>query len=402
MSRYIARYWHWVVAISAASFVAGVVVGPIVTSAVPSLATDKVRTAEVEEFSKEIGEEIERLGNEINAIKNRSDAQLPQISEEITDLEKQIQIIDARIDRLSRLSNDIDDLKKEIASLRTSPLQSLSASLDRSEYRTGDSLVVTGTSAPNTSVKTSLLDPNRLSINEGSTISDSTGKFMFTFRLPEGLSTGNYIIKITEGSNTIERMFRIVSTQVQTEGFTIRTDSSEYLRGERVQLSGTATQNTWVDLDIFDSNNVQLVRTSTKSDTNGRYSLEYIIAFNSPLGEYVAKASAGDKQVSVKFFVVNIKSSSSSITSSNLTITTEKTTYNRGNFVTVTGKSMPGEKVTIFVEPTGGDRLVLTVNSDSSGNYRTIFEIRQDAFGGQWKLTAKQGTDTATINITVI
>ena len=205
---------------------------------------------------------------------------------------------------------------------------------------------------------------------------------------------------MSQESDVIEEHFRIVSTIIQTEGFTLTSNDREYLRGEKVLLRGITDPDVWVDLDIFDSNKIQL-RISTKSDADGRYNVEYTISTNAVIGKYEVKATVGDKQVNVKFSVVLTKSSSTS-TSNNLTIETDRSPYNRGDFVTVVGKGKANEKVTILVEPPRGDNLLLTVNPDSSGNYRSVFGIKQGTFTGQWKLTAKQGTDAATIDITVI
>jgi hypothetical protein len=403
MSIIIPQYWFAIMAVAA--FVGGVFASPAITPSFQQLGTEEIKINEIEKFSNEIGDEIKKLSKEIDEIKSRPDeSQQPIVSDDINDLQRQIQIIDARIDRLNRLSNDIDELKKEVVSLKTLPptqSQLLTALLDKFEYRAGDSLIVNGIGSPNRSVKISLLDSNRITISEGSTISDTSGRFTFTILLSSALSDGNYFIRVAQDSNSVEKTFRITSTLVQVEGFTLRTDNKEYLRGERVLFTGSADPNTWIDFDIFDSNNVQIVRTAAKSDANGRYSLEYAIPSNAPLGEYEVKASMVDKQLSIKFFVVLTKSTISS-TSNNLAINTDRTIYNRGDFVTVIGKGIKNEKVTILVDPPAGDNLILTVNADSFGNYRTMFAIKQDAAKGTWEIIARQGTDSTKITITVI
>jgi len=396
------RYWLAITAI--ASFAIGIVASPSVSAAIQPFYSELIPAEKTEELNNVISNEIKKLSQEIDEIKSKPESVQQDVSKEIANLERQLQIIGARIDRLNDLSGDIDKLKKDITTLKTSPQQSqsLSASLNKSEYRRGDSLIVTGSGLSNTEVKVSLLGSNAL-ISEGSTIADSSGKFTFTLQLPS-LVDGTYVIKVTQGSSVIEKQFRIISTQTQTqtEGLMVTTDSKEYLRGEKVLISGTTDPDTWIDLDVFDGNDIQLVRTSTKSNANGSYSLTYTIASNAVLGEYEVKVTVGDKQASAKFGVVLTKTSSSSSSSNILTINTDKSTYNRGGFVTVTGKGVANEKVTINVKPSSGDELLLVATADGSGNYRTMFAIKQGASTGQWKLTAKQGTDTATANITVI
>lgn len=383
--------------VAAASFAVGIVASPALLASMQPFNT--AEKSDVEKFGSEIGVEIQKLSDEIQELKNKADEIKPEVEKSLADFEKQMKIIDMRIDRLNDLSDEIDELKKEIERLRTTQSQLLSASLDKTEYRAGDSLTVSGVGLANKLVRISLLDAKRITINDGSTTANSAGEFAFTIRLSTSLSDGNYIIRASQEDNVVEKQFRIVSRIAQTEGLTLTTNNSEYLRGETVVISGATDPNTWIDLDLFDSNDVQLVRTSTLSDANGKYTLRYTIASNAPPGQYDVKATLGDKQVTTSFFVVTTKSSTST---SNLTIQTDRTIYNRGDFVTVTGKAEANEKVTIFAKPPNGDTLVLTVNADSSGNYKTMFSINQDASTGQWELTAKQSVHSATTTISVI
>ena len=279
--------------------------------------------------------------------------------------------------------------------------QSLTASLDRSQYRVGDSLIVNGVGMPNRSVGISLLDSNT-AVSEGSTMTDSSGKFAFTMQLSNLSDGDNYVIKVIQEGKVVEKPFTLSPRLIQTGDFILETDNVEYEKGEKVLLSGITDPNVWIDLDIYDSNNVQIIRTSTLSDGSGRYSLEYTISSTAVVGDYLANASVNDKQVSVKFAIVLTSTSSSSSSSSNLTIETDRSIYNRGDFVIVTGKGSPNGKVTILVEPQTGDDILLGVNTDGSGNYRTIFATKQDAFRGEWEITVKQGLDRTTINITLV
>ncbi len=386
-----------------ASFVVGIVVSPYITPIVQPLNLESTTDNGVEKFN-EIDQELMKLSNELNEFKNINTtvSVSEETVEEISNLQEWVENIDLRIDKLSSLSQDISELRNEIANLQVSPeSQSLTASLDRSQYRVGDSLIVNGVGMPNRSVGISILDSNT-AVSEGSTMTDSSGKFAFTMQLSNLSDGDNYVIKVIQEGKVVEKPFTLSPRLIQTGDFTLETDNVEYEKSEKVLLSGITDPNVWIDLDIYDSNNVQIIRTSTISDGSGRYSLEYTISSTAVVGDYLANASVNDKQVSVKFAVVLTSTSTSSSSSSNLTIETDRSIYNRGDFVIVTGKGSPNGKVTILVEPQTGDDILLGVNTDGSGNYRTIFATKQDSFRGDWEITVKQGLDRTTINITLV
>lgn len=395
--------------ILAASFAIGTVASPVITTALPPLTTDRSSNDNVEKFSSEINAEVAKINEEINKLKSKPDQAPAEVTEEIADLEKQIQIVSMKLTRLGNVSNDIDELKKDIADLKTFQMQSLTASVDKLEYEAGNSLIVNGIGLPNRSVSYQMMDDDRLALIQGSTLSDSDGKFTFTIQLSKSLAAGTYTVKISQENKTVEKSFRITASETSsssqsssTTGFTISVDRSQYARGDTVLISGKTDPNVFIDLDVFDNNNIQLIRTATKSDASGNYRLQYTIPSNAAIGNYVVKGTMGSKQASVKFSVVSSTSTTSSSSSTgSLTITTDKTSYQRGDLVRITGKASPNSKITITVEPPSGDKLVMTPTVTDTGNYVTLLSIDNSASTGTWKLTVKQDESTATTQITV-
>jgi uncharacterized protein YfaS (alpha-2-macroglobulin family) len=231
--------------------------------------------------------------------------------------------------------------------------------------------------------------------------------------LSRSLVVGTYNVKISQEDKTVEKSFTITTTNASSTqssssstiaGLTISVDRNQYARGDTVLISGRTDPNAFIDLDLFDSSNVQVIRTSTKSDANGNYLLQYTIPSNAATGNYEVKGTVGSKQTSVKFSVVSSTSTSTPSTSSaagSLTITTDKTSYQRGDLVRITGKAPANSKVTITAEPPFGDKLLMTPTATDTGNYITLLSIDNSASTGTWKLTVKLNENTATTQITV-
>jgi 5-hydroxyisourate hydrolase-like protein (transthyretin family) len=345
---------------------------------------------------------IDIIQSDIGEIQSDIQVNLDEFDDDIT-------VIGAQV---KRLSDQLDDLKSKLDKL-TIGATVLSGQLNKSEFKAGDVLTLTGTGLPNKPVKVTLLGIDRFVLSEGSATTDSNGSYTFTMQLSKSYAPGEYTIKLVQEGKVVERSFDIVGTETQSvqppatqpptaQGdLALSVDRNQYARGEKVLLSGKTDHDVWIDIDIFDSNKVQVVRTSTKSDANGNYRYEYTIPSNAALGNYEVNVITGTKQESVKFSVVSSTSQTPS-TSGSLTITTDKSDYARGDLVKITGKAPAKSKVTILVEPPSGDTLLLTVTASDSGTYQTLFTIKADAVKGTWNLTAKQDTDIATATMRVV
>jgi uncharacterized protein YfaS (alpha-2-macroglobulin family) len=318
------------------------------------------------------------------------------VQDQSSDLDSELNLLKTQV---KIVAGQVGDLESKIDKLSLGAT-AFSAELGRTEYRAGDTVTITGSGLPNKPVKVTLLGIDRLILSEGSTITDSNGVFTFTTQLSKSYALGDYAIKFSQEGKVIERSFRIIGdTQSSSGTLTLQVDKSQYVRGERVLISGKTVANAFVDIDILDSSSVQLVRTATKADSSGNYRLDYTLSSDAKFGTYTVKVTSLDRQTSITFTVGN--SSTPSPTGS-LTITTDKHDYSKGSLVKITGKATPNGKVTVLVQPKSGDEIVLTATATDTGNYIVLLSIRSDASAGTWTLTAREGSDTAVTQITVI
>jgi uncharacterized protein YfaS (alpha-2-macroglobulin family) len=380
-------------------------------------------------LSKQVGDLSEKLTafekdlQVVNSIQSGVDKIQSDIQQRSDDFDDDMTVIENQV---KRLSDQVDELKEKLDKL-TIGTAVFSAELNRSEVKAGDTLTLTGTGLPNKQVKVTLLGIDKLILSEGSATTDSNGNFVFSTQVSRSYAPGEYTVKLSQEGKVIQRSFNLAGTDggttqpatqspsttptpspqppVTQGSLTLSVDKSQYARGDKVMLSGRTDADVWIDLDIFDSNKVQQVRTATKSDSNGNYRFEYTLASNAALGEYEISASNGNKLQSVKFSVVQSGSGSTTqpaSTSGSLTATADKTQYARGDLVKISGKAPAKSKVTILVEPPSGDDLLLSVTASDSGTYQTLFSIKADAVNGTWNITVKQDNNIVTATIKVV
>ena len=409
----ISKFWMAVIGIVAVAIGAGVVLGPSTLGMnfpIPGNGSN---------------EQMNNLTAKIGMVEQRLDQISKDISqgaaEKSDELQDDMNVLEVQV---NRLSDQIDDLKTKLDTV-TVGTTVLSAQLNKSEYKAGDTLTISGTGVPSKSVKVSLLGIDRLVISESSVTADSNGNFQFSTVLSRSYASGEYSIKLSQEGKVIERSFRIGETQTSSptpvqppatqppvqppatqtsSGLTISADKSQYARGEKVLVSGKTDPDVWIDVDIFDSNNVQLVRTAARSDATGNYRYEYTLPSNAAVGNYEINVTLGSKEANVKFPVVASSSGSTQTPSSSgsITVKADKSQYARGDLVKISGTAPAKSKVTIVVEPPSGDDLLLTVTATDTGTYQTLFSVKQDGATGTWSISAKQDSSLVTTNIQVI
>jgi 5-hydroxyisourate hydrolase-like protein (transthyretin family) len=402
----VSKFWMAIIGVIAVAIGAGVVFGPSTLGmnwGVPGNVSN---------------EQIGNLTQKMTVLEQRLD----QISKDVMqgateksdELKDEMNVLEVQV---KRLSDQIDDLKEKLDKAAVSSTV-FSAQLSKSEYQAGDTLTLSGTGLPNKSVKISLLGIDRLVISESSVTADSNGNFQFSTPLSKSYASGEYSIKLSQEGKVVERTFRIGTTGTPTptpvqppttqtstsQGLTISTDKTEYVRGDRVIVSGKTDPDVWIDVDVYDSNKVQLVRTATRSDGSGNYRYDYTLPSNAALGNYEIKVTLGTKQADVKFPVVASTSGSTQTSSSSgsVTITTDKTQYARDSLMKISGKAPVKSKVTITVQPPSGDNMLLTTTASDTGTYTTFLAIKENAVTGSWKISVEADSYVANATVQVI
>ncbi len=135
----------------------------------------------------------------------------------------------------------------------------------------------------------------------------------------------------------------------------LTTDKSEYLRGEAVTISGTASAGEWVAIQVKDPNGVNVWIDSVRAGSDGSFTSSFRLSSTATYGTYTVYATPGPggQPVTTTFQVVTappppppppVKKSSS------MTITLDKTSITLGESVTISGLLTPALNVTVDLE----------------------------------------------------
>ncbi len=183
---------------------------------------------------------------------------------------------------------------------------------------------------------------------------------------------------------------------------TVNVDKAEYLPGSTVQISGVvlkdgkAGKGTRPAVTVWDEKG-NLVDSYQWNDTdiqsNGSITRSFTLATNASTGKYTVRAVAGETTATTTFNVVG------SLDNKSVTVSTDKSTYNRGQTVTITGevkldgKAVRNTDVTLHVSFEGNSERVGQVKTNTNGQYSFSYVVKSNAKFGQYNVEVR-GIDT--------
>ncbi len=341
---------------------------------------------------------------------------IPDYTAELDSLKSQVSSMSSQIDSISSNVAVLDTLKNNVAAIQgklndienkdtqiaqtASSTATLALVLDKAAYSPGDSIKITAIGAsPLKSIQVELLDNDGFVLVHKDTNADSTGKVSYSLQLPSSILAGNYKIQLVSDQQTQSQPITIgppstsQTTSTSSSSFTAQTDKSVYQRGDLVQVTGTGTAGTSVNA-IMTSPSGKTYASTVTIQGDGSYVMIFSITSSDEVGQWnITVTNLGQ----TKTLSINVGSASSS--SSSFTAQTDKSVYQRGDLVQVTGTGASGTSVTgVLSGPTGKTyNTSTTVRSD--GSYVLIFSTISSDQTGQWTITMTNLGQTKTVSI---
>jgi hypothetical protein len=156
------------------------------------------------------------------------------------------------------------------------------AQTSKATYNTGDTIQVSGTGQPNTSVTGVLVSPTGKTYNSGSTI-NSDGSYNVYFTNLPYYEIGTWYVNINNVGQSKIITFYMQSGSSYT--FTAQTSQSTYTRGALIQVTGTGQSNTIVN-GILTSPSGNTYSASTTTQSDGTYAIYFQTSTSYPTGTW--------------------------------------------------------------------------------------------------------------------
>jgi hypothetical protein len=346
---------------------------------------------------------------------NPQQTKIPDYTAELDSLKSQVSSMNSQIDSISSSVAVLDTLKNNVAAIQVkltdienkdtqiaqtaSSTASLALVLDKAAYSPGDSIKITaiGASAVK-SIQVELLDNDGFVLVHKDTWADSTGKVSYSLQLPSSILAGNYKVQIVSDQQTQSQPITIGApstsqTTSSSNSFTAQTDKSVYQRGDLVQVTGTGTAGTAVNA-VMTSPSGKTYTSTVTIQADGSYVMIFSTFSSDEIGQWNITVTNLGQTKTLSVYVGSGSSSSNSFTAQ-----TDKSVYQRGDLVQVTGTGTAGTSVSgVLSGPTGKTyNTSTTIRSD--GSYVLIFSTIAADQTGQWTVTVTNLGLTKTLSI---
>ncbi len=345
---------------------------------------------------------------ELDSLKTQVDS----INSQVNSINSQINTMSTNLAVLDTLKNNVADINGKLtnlatnsttiqpASLTTSPTYaSLAVVLDKSNYLQTDAIQVTAIGAnPQKTVDVELLDNTGFVVLHKTIWSDSTGRVSYSMQLSTALPLGNYQVKVISDQQAISQSLSIVApsstTTTTTSGvFTAQTDKAVYNTGDLIQVSGSGQVGSSIT-GVLTSPSGKTYSTTTTIQSDGSYAM-----FFSPVQPYetgnwgIVVTNLGQS----KSLDISIGTGSSSTVT--FTAQADKSIYQRGDLMQVTGTGQPSTTVTGVLTSPSGLTHTTTTTTNSDGTYSLYFSIGQSYETGNWAVTISNLSQSKTLSI---
>jgi hypothetical protein len=171
-------------------------------------------------------------------------------------------------------------------------------------YQPGESVVVLGSTSPNTLLSLAMIDPDGKVFRDKDLFTEKTGTFHEgTFRIPSNAKQGVWTIKASSGANHAEAKITVAGTV--TDSFSIKTDkTTAYHGGEIMTISGTGggrAQTTIIK--IFDPANKEIQELIMGSTDAGTFQTIWPVPLGLEPGTYKIEVTLGPNTAEILFSV---------------------------------------------------------------------------------------------------
>ncbi len=165
-------------------------------------------------------------------------------------------------------------------------LYSFTAHAGSNIYLIGNLIGVTGTAQPTTVVDAVLTSPSGLTY-EDRTSASSSGSYVVTFPTSQGYETGNWFITLTNQgqSRQVSIFLESSSSSSGSDTFTAQTDKTIYVKGDRIQISGTAQSFTNVSSVLTSPSGVKY-NGAAMTNFDGTYNITYLTSSSFETGNW--------------------------------------------------------------------------------------------------------------------
>ena len=359
-----------------------------------------------------INSQVSSLGSQVSSIDSQIgslDSQLGSIKNNMSDistLKTDIADIHEKLADLEGMKTSLDTIQQKLDGLGSNGLiqqvdstsGTITVSLDSTTYLPGNTVHITAMGAdPLKVVQIQLLDSNGVLVTSQNTWADSTGSVHNDLVLSSTLYPGTYQVKLVSDNAVGSNQLTVSTTNTTPTGsylFTAQTDKGFYQPGDIIQISGMTQPSSLVSATMSSPSGKSFTSSAT-ANSDGTYTISFSVLSYYESGPWnIIVNSLGQTRT------ISVYLESGGTNSYAFTANTDKTSYNMGDIIQVTGTSQPASIVSATMTSPSGSTYSSSATSGSDGSYTVSF-VTSSYQQGSWSVAVTSLGQTKTLYFTL-
>lgn len=361
-----------------------------------SIKPEQIKTPDYSTQLDSLSTQVDSINSQVNSLNtqiNSLNSQISNIGNNLTTLDSlktSLADIHEKLVDLENMKTNMADIQNRLDYLGNQTTQVTSGAifvaLDKPTYLPGDTIHISGKGVgPLKAVQIQLLDSNGFALMGQNTWADSTGSVLYSLQLSSAIVPGQYQVELTSDQATGSQRVTIGTSSSTTSGLytlTAQTNMGIYQGGDTIQVTGTAQPNTSVTA-VMQSPSGTTFTSGTTANNAGSYTISFSTSSSYEGGTWTITVA---NLAQTKILTIYIQSTGSSSGSYTFTAQTDKTSYNLGDMIQISGKAQPSSTVTAEMTSPSGSTYSSSTTVNSDGSYTILYSTSSSYQTGNWNV----------------
>ena len=271
------------------------------------------------------------------------------------------------------------------------------AQTDKGVYQIGDTIEVSGVSLPNSSILGVLTSPSGKTLSSQTTV-QSDGTYSLFYASSQPFETGTWHITLqNQGLTRIVYLTVVDSSSSLSYPFTAQSFKEIYQPNDLIYVSGTAQPFSTVDSVLTSPSGSKYFATAT-TGSDGTYQVSYSTTPWYQTGNWFVTVTNQGQTREVSIFIETSTSSTSDSTNS-FTAQTDKTIYQKGDQIQISGTAPAFSIISAVLMGPSGYTSSGTAMASFDGSYVMTYSTSPSFDTGNWHVTLQNLGLTKVVSI---
>jgi hypothetical protein len=211
------------------------------------------------------------------------------------------------------------------------------------------------------------------------------------------------VVQIQQQLDDLEKRNTVQQSVIPPQAMTLDLDKTTYIQGDTVRITafGIDPQKS-VNIQLVDRDGFVLVQRQAWSDSAGKVLYQLNLSSALLQGIYDVRLSSDKGAISEQIRVVATESADSVLVDNYVfTVKTNKSLYQIGEIIEVSGTGKPNSLVSSTLTSPTGKTFTATSSTQSDGDFIIFFSTSANFEDGRWYITTNHVAKTIVVSITL-